>query len=666
MTLRQQLSLITSLLIVVLVAGNLMLMVLNSRDAFERQLNGRAYNAATSLALSMSQQDSDDDARLSRLMDVLFDRGFFSDIELQRVKGGNIHRHADQAFAHNPAPRWFMELVSFDLVPAEADVTRHWRRVGSIRVTSHSDYAYRDLWTMVKAELVWFTWVLVISLLLLHLFLGWLFRPLGRVEQQALAICEKDWQEQEDIPRARELRRVVLAMNQMVRKLRSIFEEQSAVAEKLREDSIHDAVTGLLNRRGFDQRMGHVLESEQEHSGLLVLLQLKEFSLFNLKHGRQVGDRRLCQIAQTFQTWQQEYSHSLCGRRSGADFAFYTPCADRLQAEEILQQVFAELASGCLTQRQQDDTLIFHMGGVFLQAQQESVHSALSRADAAMRQAQRHPQATALLYQQMPDNQQEWPAREWQQLLNRVLAEESIELQWLPVINNHNRSIVQYEVFSCILWQGQALSAARFWPMVEQHRMAAEFDLCIVQKVLETLALHINAQDDSVTDTASRFCINLSPASVMDEAFHSRLVRLLQLYPQLGKRLAFEIPEFALANTESALARLALVLKPFGSMIGIDQVGTGSMAFAYLQRLPLDYVRIDGSFNRGLHQAQDHRFFVQSMVQIAHNLDLLVLGEGLEEGRDVDTLRSTGVDGMSGYYFSRPMSDFAESQQWQP
>jgi len=93
-------------------------------------------------------------------------------------------------------------------------------------------------------------------------------------------------------------------------------------------------------------------------------------------------------------------------------------------------------------------------------------------------------------------------------------------------------------------------------------------------------------------------------------------------------------------------------------------VGTGSMAFAYLQRLPLDYVRIDGSFNRGLHKAQDHKFFIQSMVQIAHNLDLLVLGEGLEDTSDVEVLRSTGVDGLSGYYFCKPMTDLNVAQNW--
>jgi len=88
------------------------------------------------------------------------------------------------------------------------------------------------------------------------------------------------------------------------------------------------------------------------------------------------------------------------------------------------------------------------------------------------------------------------------------------------------------------------------------------------------------------------------------------------------------------------------------------------MAFAYLQRLQLDYVRIGGSFNRGVHLAQDHRFFIQSMVQIAHNLDLLVLAEGLEDEQDVTAIRHTGVDGLGGYYFSRPINSLEDALNW--
>ncbi len=653
MTLRQQFSLLTGLLVVTLLSGSLLLTVSNGRDYFQQQLNARAYDAATSLALSMSQVAADDQVQLSRLIDVLFDRGFFAGIELEPVSGDRLYRRSREALASRPAPAWFMKAVTFDLTPAEADVTRGWQRLGTVRVISHPDFAYRDLWSMVRSELVWYGWVLVAALLLLQILLGWLFRPLARVEQQALAICEKDWQVQDNIPRARELRRMVLAMNKMVTKLQSIFSEQSAMTEQLRSESFSDPVTGLLNRRGFDERLDHILRREEEHSGVLMLLQLQDLAAFNQQQGRQAVDELLNMLGGELQLMLKDYPAGFCGRRSGSDFALYLPCADRGQAEELQQQVHSQLLTSVLSQRQ---GLTFHMGAVLLQDMRDDPAQALSCADAALRQAQRHPESSAMLYAEQHGHQ-EWTAGEWRRLLQEALAADALQLLFLPVISNRSGRILQFEVFSRLQWQGEVLSAARFWPMVEQHQLAARYDASIVAKVVRILV-----QNPPQADV--RYCINISPASVLDEDFHLRLQGLFSECPELAAHIALEVPEPALAGVEPALARLALKLRELNVALGIDQVGTGSMAFAYLQRLPLDYIRIDGSFNRGLHSAQDRRFFIRSMVQIAHNLDLQVLGEGVEEQDDVAALKHTGVDGMSGYFFTRPLVSLNEAHQW--
>ncbi|WP_300427509.1 EAL domain-containing protein [uncultured Thalassolituus sp.] len=657
MTLRQQFSLLTSALVVVLLVGNLMLTVMNGRDYFQQQLNARAYDAATSLALSMSQISADDTVQQTRLMDVLFDRGFFEDITFARTSGEELHRRARQALDDSGAPAWFKSVAPLELMPAEADVTRGWSRLGTIRVTSHSDFAYRDLWNMVRAELIWFAWVLLISLLLLQVLLRFLFRPLVAVEQQALAICERDWQVQEEIPRARELARVVLAMNKMVSKLQAIFSEQAQMTERLREESYLDAATGLLNRRGFDQRFEHILSRDDEHSGVLIIMQLQDFADYNLNAGRQAGDDLLSMLGRTLEQWRGDYPNSILGRRAGADFALFVPCADRAQAEEIVQQTFSLLSVSALSQRNE---LSFHVGGVFLQGLQDDPVVAFSRADAALRQAQRQPTARYVLYRDDAPGAGEWTATEWRVLLTQVLEQEDIRLQFLPVISNNDKHTIQYEVFSRIEWQGETLSAARFWPMVEQHRLASRYDLSVIRAVLGQM------RNVDFTAHPVRFCINLSPASVIDEGFHQKLISLFGEFPEQARYVALEVPEFALYSAEHAIARLALMLQPLGVVMGIDQVGTGTMAFAYLQRLPLDYVRIDGSFNRGVHQAQDHRFYIQSMVQIAHNLDLLVLAEGLEEELDVAAVRQTGVDGLGGYFYCRPMPSLEEALAWQP
>lgn len=672
MTLRRQLSLMASALILLLLTGNLFVTLTNSSGYFQQQLNSRAYDAATSLALSMSNAVADGDkVKLERMIDVLFDRGFFSEITLQLTDGGQIQRHAKQATQNKPAPNWFISLVDLSIIAAQTDVTQGWQRLGSLTVKSHTDFAYRDLWNIVREEVIWYLWMALLSLVSLQIILRWMFKPLEVIEQQALDISERKLYELDKLPRARELNRVGLAMNQMVRKLKSIFAEQSAISEKLREESYLDDVTQLLNRRGFDQRLQHLLEQPEGYSGVVLLLQVNDFATFNQQQGREAGDELLLRISEVLRQWQTEHRDSLIGRRTGADFSFFIPTADRLHSEEQVKNCFNVLSTTALSQRSEIE---FHIGAVFIQRSlieegtqpQEvttSLVEVLSKADAALRQAQHQPQSRFEFYAQ-PEGDSERTASEWKAELEGVLKKQAIELHYQPILNTRGDEVLHFEVLSRIHDKKGIISAARFWPMIERHQLAPEFDLLVIQMLLQQL------QDSKQLETAfskgKRFCINLSPASILSESFHTSLEALFDEYPQLSEFLAIEVAEFSISHIESSLAGLAHRLKEKGVELGIDQVGTGSLAFAYLQRLPLSYLRIAGSFNRGLHLALDHKFFIQSMVQIAHNLDLMVLGEGIENKDDIEALRQTGVDGMGGYYFTRPINTLKEALLWKP
>lgn len=672
MTLRRQLSLMASALILLLLTGNLFVTLTNSSGYFQQQLNSRAYDAATSLALSMSNAVADGDkVKLERMIDVLFDRGFFSEITLQLTDGSQIQRHAKQATQNKPAPNWFISLVDLSIIAAQTDVTQGWQRLGSLTVKSHTDFAYRDLWNIVREEVIWYLWMALLSLVSLQIILRWMFKPLEVIEQQALDISERKLYELDKLPRARELNRVGLAMNQMVRKLKSIFAEQSAISEKLREESYLDDVTQLLNRRGFDQRLQHLLEQPEGYSGVVLLLQVNDFATFNQQQGREAGDELLLRISEVLRQWQTEHRDSLIGRRTGADFSFFIPTADRLHSEEQVKNCFNVLSTTALSQRSEIE---FHIGAVFIQRSlieegtqpQEvttSLVEVLSKADAALRQAQHQPQSRFEFYAQ-PEGDSERTASEWKAELEGVLKKQAIELHYQPILNTRGDEVLHFEVLSRIHDKKGIISAARFWPMIERHQLAPEFDLLVIQMLLQQL------QDSKQLETAfskgKRFCINLSPASILSESFHTSLEALFDEYPQLSEFLAIEVAEFSISHIESSLAGLAHRLKEKGVELGIDQVGTGSLAFAYLQRLPLSYLRIAGSFNRGLHLALDHKFFIQSMVQIAHNLDLMVLGEGIENKDDIEALRQTGVDGMGGYYFTRPINTLKEALLWKP
>lgn len=672
MTLKRQLSLMASALILLLLTGNLFLTLTKSSRYFEYHLNARAYDAATSLALSMSNSVADGDkVKLERMIDALFDRGFFSEIKLQFLDGSELERSAHLLTEQKPAPQWFLTLVDLEVIPAQTDITQGWQRLGHLTVKSHTDSAYRDLWSIVRSEILWFLWMAFVSLISLEVILRWMLQPLDTVENQALDISNRNLYEVEKLPKARELRRVVLAMNQMVRKLKSIFAEQTAITEKLREESYLDDVTGLLNRRGFDQRLQHTLQDIDGHSGVFLLIQVNDFLSFNQQQGREAGDDLLNRIADVLKQWNKEKANAIIGRRTGADFSLYIPATDKTHSEELVNHCFNLLSSTALNTR---SNLVFHIGAIFLQtalsssdqtvSNGEQITAVLSKADAALRQAQQHPQSGFEFYVNI-NSEYERTSGEWKTELQNVLKSEAIELHFQPILDAASDEVVQYEVLSRIQDQHNKagmIPAARFWPMIERHQLSPQFDLLVIRRLLKQLQDSQPIKD--VNLKGARFCINLSAASVLNEAFHYKLELVLNDYPQWHEHLAFEVAEFTIVNIEAPLANLAQKLKSKGVLLGVDQVGTGSLAFAYLQRLPLSYLRIAGSFNRGLHLSLDHKFFIQSMVQIAHNLDLQVFGEGVENEDDIKALKQTGVDGMGGYFFSRPIDNLDEALKW--
>lgn len=640
MSLKQQLSWLTSGIVLIMLLGNLSLTLVQSKQHFEQLLNARAYDAATSLALSLTQQTQANPVQQQRVIDVLFDRGFFSEIKLVRTDGVNVERLATN-LSKTQAPEWFKNLFLLEVMPAKTNVSRGWSQLGELTVKSHTDIAYNDLWSMFLAEIKWFSLVLILSLVGLQLVLRLLLKPLKQAEAQAVSISEKHWVKQESIPSTREFKSLALAMNHMVDKLRSIFDVQAQASERLRKQSFEDNLTGVLNRHGFDKQLTHVLESQDEHSGFLMILHLQHFAQYNQQYGRERGDELLVRVANGLKDYFKRSPATLIGRHRGADFALYVPCVDKLQAEESINKLTLQLSD--LKALIKPTELL--MGAVFLQDQTDSLNNVLSQADFALRQAQKTN--TSSLLHSGSCEQERLTASQWRDKLLDVIKQDGVEIEYLPVFDTVKQNPMQFEVLSRIQLMGEQLSGARFWPMVEFHKLSAEFDL----QVLKKLARHFDRLPKGY-----RYCVNLAHSSVSCADFQENLCEFLNANPLLAKSLAIEISETVINEHEKALSILINRLNPIGVEFGVDKFGTGKQSFAYLKRLNISYLRIDGGLNRGVYQSQDHQFYIQSMVQIAHSLDIKIIAEGLEDERDIEVIKQVGINNISGFYFSKTLS----------
>lgn len=641
--LRQLLIAIFSLLLLVL-AGSVAISVGNTRSYLDAQLRSHAQDAATSLGLSLSTAAAESDrATIESMVDALFDSGYYRAIRIVDTAGAELIKR-EQPVRFDDVPAWFVNLLPLHAPLGEAMLMSGWRQLGRVQITSNPGYAYLELWRTTRDTVGLFALVAAAAVALAVLGVNLLLRPLRATEAQAVAIADREFPIQEDLPRTRELRRVVEAMNHMSRKVRQMLDEQIALGERLREKAFRDPVTGLGNRALFERDLEHLLDAPEENfQGVLALVQLRDFRRYNETHGYSAGDELLRQVAIVLREATAEYRPHTVARLGGADFGLLIPRSgdDEIAAlGAVLSEALARLHErGLLT-----DTDVGHVG-MAVRARQDTPGLLLSRADTALRQAQ----ATAGNAWKLAAGdaaQQARPASAWRSLISSYLAGGKLELYTQPVLKPTNlQMVVHHEVLLRLPTDEGLLPAGGFMPMAERLGLAGAVD----RAVITTLLARIKASDN-----ARHLAVNLSPTSLADPLFQTWLLARLDQHPQLLRNLTFELPEYGASRELPALRELAVELARRGCGLGLDHFGRGFNPLGYLAGLKLAYLKVDGRYIHALASDSDSRYFIGTLREIAHGLDCLIIAEAVEDASQLAAVADLRMDGAQGYHLAQP------------
>lgn len=225
-----------------------------------------------------------------------------------------------------------------------------------------------------------------------------------------------------------------------------------------------------------------------------------------------------------------------------------------------------------------------------------------------------------------------------------ALADDQLSLVFQPIVRLENHLRTHYEALSRTK---EGVAPARLLDFAEAIDLVAEFDLLVCQRVLDILR------------TSRRhiaIAVNLSARSIQDRLFVSGLITLLAGAEELRRRLLFEITETAEVQDFDWVDRVVRDLRQQGCRVGLDDFGAGAMAFHYLRRLEVDFVKLDGALVR----SADHRdrAVLRSVVQLCRDLHIETIAEMVESPEQANRLRSLRVDMAQGHLFGRPSADF--------
>lgn len=649
MTLRRQLFLSLAALFVTLLLASMTLSLLNARSHLNSQMITHAKDTAVSLSLALAKASSK--TAMESVMDAYFDQREYISIIFSNTSGDIIlQRQLDEPTEDVPA--WFVRWVPLVEPIGKVDVVAGSKQLGSVQVISNPGFAYLDLWATFRELLLLFGITGLITYVLAGLALDVLLRPLRRVQEQAASICERHFVEQTQLPRQRELRQVVEAINSMSRRLKSIFHEQLTLTENLRAQSHLDPVTGLSNRREFNARMQAIIDSEVGNGGCLVILQISDFGRYNLQHGHETGDECLRAVGLQLQSLGNEVPDAIISRRAGADFAVYLPRVNQERIKLLAPQLLSRLAAIDLLH---DHTIHF---GIACCDVLRPDHRLLSEADLALRQSQSRGQSGWQIYQEGDVIQIAREARQWYATLSRVLQDRNLTFHYQPVFFKQERdNILATEVFCRITMQDKLVHAGIFLPMAERFSLAEAFDRLIIDEVRLRAEKH---------NFRLPLCINLSPQSISSTEFIAWFTGYLGEHQAFARQLVVETSEYLISTGTERVKMLCNMLHHHGAKLSLDHFGIHSAAFGYLHSMPLDFLKIDRSFIRNIHFDTDNQFYVQSLVQIAHSCDITILAEGVENEHEWQCLKTLGVDGGQGYFLARPAAILNTTNQSTP
>ena len=642
MTLSRQLIIIGIALFLLMFIGTFVVSVNNTRNYIAAQLESHAQDTATSLGLSLSPPMRENDVpTMTSMVDAIFDRGYYREIAVISIDGKALIKR-DLPVRIEDVPEWFVKLIPLETPEGKALVMVGWQQAASVSVRSNPGIAYAKLWRTTMGTLWWFLGSLGATLIMGLIALRFVLRPLKAVEDQARAICNREFPVQEKLPWARELRSVVEAMNKMTIKVREMFEEQVRASERLRAQAYMDPVTGLANRRYFDAHLQHLLRSPDEFAaGALLLIELSDFKRYNEHRGYPAGDRLMREVGMALGKICPS-SQGVVARLGGADFAILVPHASMGEAERMAEQISSALRD-LYDQGLTESEGAGHIG-IALFRGHETAAEFLSEADMALRAAQvKGPNAWHLFEGGDLKRADIHEASYWAERLRKVISDKSIVLCFQAVRRCSDGALIHHETLLRIKEpDGRLLSAGIFIPMAEKLGLSVELDKLVISHLIEIV--------EAGGGESGRFAVNLSSGAVCDSGFVEWLCGELQRVPALAERLIIELSERGAVGQLEAVRRLAERVGALSVKVSLDHFGRGFSSFGYLSNLKIDYLKIDGSYIHGIDQDKENQFFVQTLAKIAHGLDMKIIAEFVETQQEWEMLQSLEVDGGQGYW----------------
>lgn len=415
----------------------------------------------------------------------------------------------------------------------------------------------------------------------------------------------------------------------------------------------HDDLTGLANRRRFEQVIEAAIARlrDARQAGAIIYIDLDQFKIINDLEGHAAGDRLLMAIANILRT--HLHRHETLARISSDEYAVLVEDVDRDGAMAFAEVLRHAIDDYRFTVDGREYGVSASIGVLLIgPGDQVTASEALARSAQACFEAKSHGRNLVHLFD---DNDLETTilreAVGWVPRIREALANDRFYMVFQPIIELGSGNAVAYEALIRLRQaDGSTIEPDAFIPVAERMGLIHEIDHWVLAHALETLHRLPSTLDHISLN------VNLSIHAFQDPGLLTLARERLQRYGIRAERITFEITETAAVANYDQTRNMVNELRALGFRFALDDFGTGFSSFNYLKQFPVDFLKIDGSFISNLLDDPIDQHLVRSMVEVGRAFGKSVVAEFVEDSETLELLRTYGVDRAQGNHIGTPLA----------
>lgn len=426
--------------------------------------------------------------------------------------------------------------------------------------------------------------------------------------------------------------------------------EMRQAEQEIHYMAYHDYLTGLPNRRMFEERLEEeLLEAKKHNSPLAVLfMDIDRFKFINDTLGHDVGDEVLKEVSNILSDLVSE--SDVVARKSGDEFLILAPS---LPSED-----YAKTLATNILKRLEAPILVDHyelfvtgsIGITFYPKSGEDLTSLIKNADLAM-YASKKSQANS--YKVFTPAMEKLSLKHFllQNDLRKAILNDEFELYYQPKVSSKTRQIVGAEAL--IRWnhpEWGILSPGEFIPLAEEIGLIVPLGEWVLQTVCKQVKIWENSGFPSIVVS-----LNFSALQMLQKGLVDTVASILKENQIEGKSIEIEITESLILTHDSDLVTKLADLKDLGIHIAIDDFGTGYSSLSYLRKYQFNTIKLDRSFINDIHTSLDNQAIIEFIIQLSNQLKMKVVAEGVELEEQYSLLQKLNCDEIQGYLFSKPI-----------